>query len=276
MLEEFLRSMQDFLSLEFERRRKRVSAFVRHGFFQDSQIQAFLTERRNLQPWAIYYSRNGGLGVSGSYVPDLEARRGVVPCSSMANHGVAWRRDESSAECWLATAPKQGGVWDLESDIGHESAHAAFAQVPLFAQTSHLGQDIPPLHMVHSAKQLEAGNFARMCYMYSEIAVVAIRGEERDTQTRLPIGDPEELIALLRLSDELMPAAGFDDALSAAEGAKDGVCIEATAEIGRIAAPIIRIIPHLKDFVRSPAPPGWAFFSQLAARFRRVDCSAAI
>jgi hypothetical protein len=252
----------------------RVSAFLKLGLFNDSQIQAFLTERRHHQPWAIYYSRDGGLGVPDSYVPDLDACRGVVPCSSMTNHGVAWRRNGSLAEYWLATAPKRGGVWDLDSDIGHESAHAAFAQVPLFAQTSHLAENTPPLSTLPSARQLETGNFARMCYMYSELAVVAIRGEERDTQTHLPVGDREELLALLRLSDELMPSAGFDDALEAVEGAKSGVSLEATAEIGRIAAPIVRVLPHLKGFVRSSVPPDHDFFRQLADQLSPVTAPA--
>jgi hypothetical protein len=58
---------------------------------------------------------------------------------------------------------------------------------------------------------------ARMCYLYTELAVVAVRGETRATETHLPLAEADQLHQLLVLSDQILPGLGFDRALVACE-----------------------------------------------------------
>src|SRR5512143_191504 len=118
----------------------------------------------------------------------------------MRNHGVGWRVDgRGGMHVWLATARKEGQDWDWDSDIGHESAHAAFAPVPLFVQSASRDLDTVRFAGTRSASKPTNDQLARMCYLMTELAVVAVRGETRPTETALPIGEPQELHAFLGL-----------------------------------------------------------------------------
>ncbi len=135
-VEQMLAGMTKHLEIEFARRAKRKQRFVELGLLTEDELETFLVERTHLQPWALYYSRNGGLGGAEDTTHEADAR-GVIPCSSMRNHGVAWEQAENGeVRTWLATSRRPNSPWDWESDIGHESAHAAFAQVPLFVQSN--------------------------------------------------------------------------------------------------------------------------------------------
>src|SRR5262249_2394848 len=141
---------------------------------------------------------------------------GLIPCSAMRNHGVAWRLDDiGRCRVWLVTARKPGEEWDWDSDIGHESAHASFAPVPLFAES--LGQELENARLAasHGPEDLSFSQLAAICYALTELAVVAVRGEDRPTRTRLPVGEPAELYQLLKLSIGLFPQMGFDRAYAA-------------------------------------------------------------
>jgi hypothetical protein len=256
-VEVFLREMVHELESELQRRIHRRNIFVELGLFHPHEIEAFLTERTGAQRWAIYYSRSGGLGVVSDRAADAShAQRGIIPCSSMRNHGVAWARNGAGfPQVWLATSRKEGQDWDWDSDIGHESAHAAFAQVPLFLQS--LTEDIntAPLSAVGGVQNVSAAHLARILYFYSELAVVAIRGEVRATQTGLPVAEWCELNALLELSDELVPEAGFRRALAALTRVNGFIDATDSHEIYEIASPIVRTIPFLTHFINASAPP---------------------
>jgi hypothetical protein len=216
-VQSFFDEMALWLGPELARRQARRDIFVRLGLFSPEEIESFMTIRTGAQPWAIYYSASGGLGIPAENGAAASfARRGVVPCSSMRNHGVAWTRDHATGlHVWLATARKEGQGWDWDSDIGHESAHAAFAQVPLFTQLLADAIDKSSLADVKGVQDLSPAHIARMAYFYSEIAVVAVRGECRPTQSGLPVAEREELRSVLELSNQLAPKAGFRQALAA-------------------------------------------------------------
>lgn len=253
----FFSEMTGALKQELQRRAQRKAILTGLGLFTKAEIESFLTERTDTQPWAIYYSRFGGLGVANGSDNWAEGRlRGVVPCSSMRNHGVAWSHDNAGRiQVWLATSRKEGQGWDWDSDIGHESAHAAFAQVPFFTQLLSKAIDESPLTGVGSVCALNAAHLARITYFYSEIAVVAVRGETRPTQTTLPVAEMDEMRALLELSNELAPGCGFREALDAFERANGIINVNQGDEIYKIAAPIMKTIPHLTRFVNQGSPP---------------------
>src|SRR5687768_228888 len=62
-IESFLEGLCNYLPGEFAIRQQRSARFVELGLFQEDEIEAFLTDHRGAQPWLIYYSRDGGLGV---------------------------------------------------------------------------------------------------------------------------------------------------------------------------------------------------------------------
>lgn len=261
-VQEFLEQMVSWLTEELDIRLRRSRMFVQLGLFSAAEIDAFLTGRTGTQPWAIYYSAHGGLGFSdGDLKTAVGADHGVIPCSSMRNHGVAWTRsNHGGTRVWLATARKEHESWDWDSDIGHESAHAAFAQVPLFTQLLVDDIDKSSLSQVHGIRQMSPANIARMTYFYSEIAVVAIRGENRQTPSGLPVAEMQELGRLLELSNELSPKVGFQEAMTAYRRCHDSIDVGHSREIYEIAAPIIRSIPRLTQFVSAGEPPDISAF----------------
>lgn len=253
---EFLSNTTEFLAGEINRRSLRCERLIKSGLFTREEIECFLTARRHTQPWAIYYSKSGGLGPLGQDSNLAHRQSGVIPCSSVKNHGVAWKfTDDDGLKVWLATAKKMGHDWHLDSDIGHESAHAAFAPIPLFAQEAHLNADGAKFSRVQRVEDLDAGHFGSLAYLYSEIAVVAVRGEQRPTQTGLPVRERNELLALLEVSHQLMPRVGFDRALSARAGINDSIDLENGQEIFELAAPVIRILPYLTRLATFFKPP---------------------
>ena len=193
----FLDAVPTELEQELRRRIRRADALARVSGSPSADVLHFLTGRRDRQPWVLLYSRQGGLPLSH----EEKLGSGVVPCSSMQNHGVAWRVDgHGSTQTWLATSPGENAPWNFDSDIGHESAHAAFAHVPLFAQGVQVAADAARFANLPDAAVMTPGHFAKLCYFFVEVAVVALRGEQRDTESGLPVVTAEELIALLRLS----------------------------------------------------------------------------
>jgi hypothetical protein len=171
----------------------------------------------------------------------------------MRNHGVGWRVDErGEMHVWLATARKEGRNWDWDSDIGHESAHAAFAPVPLFVQSASRDLDTVRFAETRSASDLTTDQLARMCYLLTELAVVAVRGEARPTETALPLGEPQELHAFLGLLKQAMPGAGFDRALDACERVGGVIAVEGSLEIFEIGAAALRALAASIRFVDEP------------------------
>ena len=232
-------------------RDERCHRFVELGLLTDDELRAALT-RRHKQPWILYYSENGGLGHSEA-AASTSAKTGVIPCSTMRNHGVGWRVDgRGGMHVWLATARKEGQNWDWDSDIGHELAHAAFAPVPLFAQSA--SRDLDTVHFAEtrSASELTTDQLARMCYLLTELAVVAVRGEARPTKTALPLGEPQELRAFLGLLKQAMPGAGFDHALDACERVGGVIADEGGSEIFEIGAAALRALAASIGFVDQP------------------------
>lgn len=254
---DFIENAIQYLNKELCNRITRSNLFVQRGIFTCEEMDFFLTARRNVQSWGLYYSRNGGLGVLDHELGAVNYKYGVVPCSTARHHGVAWRfsGEKPDIKVWLATSRKEGCVWDLDSDIGHESAHAAFAPVPLFAQGTQLNADVVNFSGVCRVEDLNADQFARLAYLFSELAVVAIRGEQRHTQTGLPVPEPNELLALLELSQELMPSFGFSRALSSFKYLRFPIDVRNDARIMDLAAPVMRFLPNFVGRTVSFEPP---------------------
>lgn len=253
----FLDAAAIHLDRELSVRKNRAAKFVNSHIFSAEELEVFLTDRTGMQPWALYYSKEGGLGIpeiGSGHQPFGQC--GAIPCSTMRNHGVAWScSDAGELKIWLATARMKGSDWNWDSDIGHESAHAAFAPVPLFVQPSTEFIDPMPLSKVRQVSDLEPAHVARICYLCSEIAVVAVRGEPRPTDTCLPVSDRDELFALLTFAGELAPGSGFDRALNSCTRVNGTVHPNEGIEIFEIAAPIMRLLPRLTTFTRSFCPP---------------------
>jgi hypothetical protein len=256
-VQEFLETATAHLESEFRVRERRKEIFIERGLLERKEIESFLREQRGGQAWALYYSADGGLGVGdrGFFQPDGEL--GCVPCSSMVNHGVAWRQTvEGDLEVWLATARKAGQDWDWESDIGHESAHAAFAPVPLYMQKIQGQVAKARFQDIQNVANLGTDHLAKMGYMYSEIAVVALRGESRDTETGLPSHDErKEIAAFLEVSHLLMPTLGLDQAIEAYQQAASVLDVNEGAEIFAIAVPVLRVLPFLNERANYLVPP---------------------
>jgi hypothetical protein len=249
---DFLEELPFRLEREICLRNTRRQRFVSLGLLSDREIHHILTGHRYVQPWALYYSQHGGLDIlaQDSYVED--SPWGAVPCTSMLNHGVAWRKTpKNHHQIWLATARKEGHDWDWDSDIGHESAHSSFAPIPLFAQAL-LRTEITPLDTLSSIQDLNPSHLARMSYIYSEIAVVAMRGEERNTETGLPVVErPDQLYAFLEFSHQLMPDFGFDRALTACKRVSGQIDVKDSIEIFVLAAPVMRVLPQISQVINS-------------------------
>jgi hypothetical protein len=252
-VEEFIAQASLFLFKEMAVRTARVRRMTGTGHFQPHELEELLTAQTHRQNWAIYCTENGGLPIPDS--PGANREWGVIPCSSMRNHGVGWRRSGATVETWLLTARKQGADWDMDSDVGHESAHAAFAPVPLFVEPGVM-ENVPfSLADIRNLDELRPEHLVRLLYFYSELAVVSIRGEARPTHTRLPISDPEEVFRLVAISDQLFPGFGFSQAKRACERASARFDPQESDAIFDLATPVLRLLPHLNVFVNALAPP---------------------
>jgi hypothetical protein len=257
--EPLIAGITEHLRREIPARLDRCHQFVELGLLSNEEVHRFLTARRHLQPWAIYESADGGLGPLGSHT-----HRGVIPCSSMPNHGVAWSHHPGEPlKLLLATARKPGQPWDWDSDIGHESSHAAFAPLPLFVQPRHLQ---PAAISATALGEMEPGQIARMIYLYSELAVVAVRGEPRTTHTGLPVEEVAELMQLLALSHRIFPSLGFDRALARCEQSNGVIDVNHGTAIFEITAPILRLLPSLQSILTDDQPPSLARLQSLMQR----------
>ncbi len=272
-IDAFLSEMRVYLEGEIRRRLARKERFVALGLFSDAQLTRILSGSTRFQPWLLYYSRDGGVGpIDFTATPEL-VERGYKPCSSMTNHGLAWQRDGDRYETWLVTSRKPGGTWDWDSDIGHESAHAAFAPVPLFTQLVDSGA-VPIAQLTAQPKALSEAHLGRIGYPFSELAVVSVRGEPRATGTHLPVVEtPDILVGLLELAITLVPHAGFERALQAAERCAGIVDVNDGIEIFEIAAPILRLMPGLASVAASPVPPTAEWYGALGAEYAMASRS---
>ncbi|HXI24378.1 MAG TPA: hypothetical protein VNG71_10995 [Pyrinomonadaceae bacterium] len=266
-IDEFVAGTIDYLRHELSVRKQRRDRFVELGFFDENEIDSFLTDRCDRQPWVLYYSGSGGLRTPVLNPDETSEEFGVVPCATMQNHGVAWRRGDTNnaLDLWLVTARKEGCDWDWDSDIGHESAHAAFAQIPLYVQPNDRTVPLYDLSAVSEVSQLTKCHLARMSYMYMETAVIAMRGEERHTESGLPLAEKvDELHAFLRLSQVLMPALGFDRALAAYERVNGILDYDNGPEVFEIGAPAMRVVPHVTTRIHSIQVPEVDWFRSLS------------
>jgi hypothetical protein len=261
----FLKELPQHLKFEIEQRYKRQKMLIDLSLFNEQDIFDILTKSKSVQHWALYYSKEGGLNQTSDSI-DTQESWGVLPCSSMPNHGVAWKKtSDDYYKIWLATARKTGQDWDWDSDIGHESAHASFAPIPLFAQALHINPDLTNLANIDTIEDLSLNHLARMTYTYLEVAVIAMRGEQRHTETGLPVVEqPDELYSFLRLSHELMPNLGFDRALSMCKSMdgkidpKNDVC-----EMLTIATPIMRVLPHISKVINCSGIPSIEWYKSI-------------
>lgn len=107
----FLEELPSQLEREFRIRQVRQERFVKLNLLSEGEIHKILTGHRHVQPWGLYFSREGGLGVLSQDVYQKDSPFGVVPCSSMPNHGVAWRKTPAGDyQIWLATDRKKGRI----------------------------------------------------------------------------------------------------------------------------------------------------------------------
>lgn len=255
----FLRELPGRLHDELATRISRAPRLARAGGLPAEAWLSFLHARRDGQPWALYFSEDGGLG---ALTPRAGAQRpaGVVPCSSMRNHGVAWAQRDDSLNVWLATARRHGAPWDFDSDVGHESAHAAFAPVPLFAQGVQDDADRSRLPCLSADDELQPAHLARLTYCYSELAVVLARGERRDTPTGTPVAQWDELWALLELSEQLMPGLGFREARASLGAPHGPLDVREDARVFALARPLAAVVPALTLLTRRFEAPTAAWF----------------
>lgn len=265
-IESFLEGLCDYLPGEFAIREQRSARFVELGLFQEEEIEAFLTDHRDAQPWLIYYSKDGGLSTYDKTAFSRQANAGLVPCFAMRNHGVAWQKNESGdySTC-LTTARKVGEDWDWNSDVGHESSHSAFSPVPLFTLPAEEMTDANRLSTARDALVLTPKHLASICYLCCELAVVSIRGERRETDTGLPTAETNDHYpAFLKLCDELMPGFGFDRALDVFNRAGGIIDSNEGGEIFEIGAPAIRAMNLLWPEFNKFAVPSLDWFKSMS------------
>ncbi len=270
---ELLFDLRIQLAAELARRAGYRQRFVELGLFDAWELERFLTERRRAQPWVIYFSEHGGLGDGdsedrGSTTTVLPAG-GIVPCASMRNHGVAWFRDsEGTRTTRLITARKPGREWDWDSDIGHESAHAAFSPIPLFVQGDHTLGERFSLEPIRSPDELSPCHIARILYLFVEIPVLVLRGERRDNDSGMPTDSWAELIQLFRLSHQLMPESGFDRALAAVIRAQ-GRGFWGN-DLFDMAAVVMRVTPLIEELLETESIPTLSWFERSSSYTKRA------
>jgi hypothetical protein len=207
---DFVEALPLFLAGEFGRWQERLKRFTELELLTDAEIRHFMTAQRDVQPWILYYSLDGGLGHESANT-DRSLPMGLIPCSAVKHHGVAWRRSADGVErVWLASARAKGAVdWDWMADVGHEVCHASFAPVPLWAQPAQDGV-CADLALVKRVEDLQPQHLQKIAYTNPEIVATVIRGEYRDTETGLPgVESREELVDFLEICHQLHPETGF-------------------------------------------------------------------
>jgi hypothetical protein len=249
MITQFIDETSAYLVKEITRREWRKDQFVRYGGLNLDEIERFMTERTNVQPWVIFHSNKGGLEDFKS-----DSRSGIIPCSTMRNHGIAWRQTQCGTQTWIVTSHKEHATWDMDSDIGHESAHAGFAHLPLYTQLTATDLERSSLPGTTTLRTLTSAQAARAVYYMSELIVVAVRGERRSTPTGLPIASFEELLSFIRICSELAPWWNSNGILRSAE-MNQPIDVESDPEVFQLAGLLIRIFPALVRDIGSNRPP---------------------
>jgi hypothetical protein len=214
----------------------RLEKFRQLALLSDHRVVTLLNHSRP-HGWILYENGVGGL----DFQNHDSANYGCVPCTSMVNHGVAW----SGSDVWLATSRKPNLEWDVDSDFGHEATHAVFAFVPLFVQ----GQltSLASLKSIVRLTQVLPAHLIAIMYWATELTVVGLRGESRDTQSGLPLNDPSDVSCLLRLWDLIAPSYGFDGALMA--WSKSNSQLDMQSDLAyQITAPFLSIAPAMWQF----------------------------
>ena len=145
-------------------------------------------------------------------------------------------------------------------------AHAAFAQVPLFVQSSpRIPDNLLSGVELESASVLTPLHMAQIMYLWSELAVVAIRGESRPTATGTPVASPAELQALLRLSATVSGDAGFAKAAEICAASSGRIEVNQGDEIFHLTAPVLHALPQATVFVNHLQPPTFSMLQDALA-----------
>ena len=174
-VQSFIMEAREWFVGECLRRKTQASRLIAANYFTESDFSASVTPR-GAQPWIIYYSEHGGLGNLSLSSEQVPRDSGIIPCDTMNNHAVAWSRNNRHLyETWLVSARAENGSWDMDSDIGHESAHAAFAPIPLFGQSLERSFENFHLYPEIQRPELKAEHYARICHLLSELAVAGLR-----------------------------------------------------------------------------------------------------
>jgi len=111
------------------------------------------------------------------------------------------------------------------------------------------------LRQLESTADLTPLHIAQIIYLWSELAVVTIRGEARPTLTGLPLSSPAEFEALLQWSAFVTGSESFARAASVCASVNGIVDVNDGDEIFLISAPILRALPRVTAFVSHAQPP---------------------
>lgn len=234
---------------------RRQARCIQLGLSTDAEMRRLLDPGRNPQPWIIYDTERGGLPDIECSPDDPEARSGVIPCSAVRHHAVAWWRNaDGHVRTCLLSGRGTGVSFEMDSDIGHEGVHAAFSPVPLFSQTmEERSRAVPfsaavPGSMTHEQR-------ARFAYTLCEVGLAMLRGEPRPTPTGLiNIEEWEDARAFLRIAHSLMPGLGFGHALEMTHDRDTPIGIDEPVFFA-IGIATLRAMWHLAPHVNSCEPP---------------------
>jgi hypothetical protein len=252
-IEGLMDNMGTFLAdSELPKWRRRLEHFVQLHLFHDSDIES-IADSDNPQPWIIRMLKDGGLDDMPGTPSDPNAQYGIVPCTTMPNHAVAFCHDAGRFKSWLVTSRKPRQGWNWDSDIGHECAHAKVGGVPLFSQGVNADARLAFFQEGCRPEGLSSSEWGRFAYCFCELTVVAARGERRATGTGLPAPETtRELRNFLRLAHGLMPHFGFDDALE--EVRMDRTIDPDDPAMFLIGAAALRVMRHLTPMVSRGEP----------------------
>src|SRR5450755_5052839 len=74
---QFIEAIAAYLVCELNRRERRAARFTDLRLFSASELESFLTDRTAVQPWALFYSKCGGLGIADANHDRIESQSGV-------------------------------------------------------------------------------------------------------------------------------------------------------------------------------------------------------
>ncbi|MEK7068856.1 MAG: hypothetical protein AAB947_00570 [Patescibacteria group bacterium] len=242
----------------------RRNQVVRFGFSTDTEMKRLLDPTRNPQSWIIYNLSQGGLPDIPNSPNDPIVQYGVIPCSAVRHHAVAWWREVGSIRTALLSGRAPGMPFDLDSDVGHEAVHAAFSPVPFFSQTmEERSRAVPFCEAVIGALTYEQR--ARIAYTLCEIGLATLRGEPRPTPAGLiNIEEWGDARAFLRIAHDLMPELGFDKALEMIRDRSMPIGTDEPAFFA-IGVATLRAMWHLVPRVNECIPPDERWYRGLCA-----------